>query len=415
MRRVVITGLGVISPLGNTVDIFWKNIQENKVGIVPIGDRVDVDGLKVKVAAFVNDFEPLDWVSKMEVRRYDRFSHFAIAAAMQAMQDAGFDIENPMYDSDTFGTFIGNGIGGLQTWSTTFYNKYVKGDIKPKPLFIPMVLPNMATGNVAIKLKAQGPSNCPVTACAAGTTALGEAFRAIKHGDAEMMIAGGTESSITNEGLGAFESLTALSTESDPLRASIPFDTERNGFVMGEGSALLVLEELEHAKKRGAKIYGEIVGFGATTDAYHMTSPNPTGHSAAKAMQLALREAGITPSDINYINAHGTSTKANDTAETIAVKNAFGDAAYKIPISSTKSMTGHLLGAAGAVEGLITALAVYHDFVPATATLKDVDPELDLDYVPQKGRKQVIQYAMSNNFGFGGHNASIIMKKYEDV
>lgn len=413
MRRVVITGLGVVSPLGNDVETFWENIKASTVGIDTIGDRVDMSGLKTKVAAFVNDFNPLDWVSKMELKRYDLFSHYAIAASLQAMSDAGFDVENHNYDPDRLGVMIGNGIGGLHTWATTLYNLYVGQMVKPKPLFIPMVLSNMAAGNVSIKVKAQGISNCPVTACAAGTHAIGEAFRTIKYDLADVMIAGGTESSITKEGLGSFEALTALSTCADPQQASIPFDARRSGFVMGEGSGILILEELEHAKNRGATIYGEVIGYGATSDAYHMTSPDPTGHGASRSMLYAMKEAQITPEDLEYINAHGTSTVANDSAETTAMKKALGDAAYKIPISSTKSMTGHLLGAAGAIEGLITTLAVCNDFVPATANLETPSEGLDLDYVPKVGRSQRVDVAMSNNFGFGGHNASIIIKKYK--
>ena len=413
-RRVVITGLGVVSPVGNDIDTFWSNIKQGNIGITKIDDRLNMEGLKTKVAAFVNDFDPLDYVSKMELKRYDMFSHYAIAATKQAFDDAGLDVEQMNYTPERIGTIIGSGIGGLHTWEDEFYRLYVEEKPKPKPLFIPMVLSNMAAGNVAIKFKAKGISECPVTACASGNNAIGNGLRAIQYNHADMMIVGGTEASVTRIGLGAFEALTALSKSEDPTRASIPFDADRGGFVMGEGAGILILEELEHAKARGAKIYAEVVGYGASNDAHHMTSPDPEGNGAKRSMQYAMVDANLTPEDIDYINAHGTSTKANDDHETIAIKKALGDTAYKVAISSTKSMTGHMLGAAGGVEGIISALALKDGFIPPTANLEKKDENLDLDYVAKVGREQEITVAMSNAFGFGGHNATIIMKKYVD-
>jgi beta-ketoacyl-acyl-carrier-protein synthase II len=414
-RRVVVTGLGVISPIGNDVETFWGNVQAGKVGIKNIEDEINMEGLNTKVAAFVQGFEPLDWMSKMEIRRFDLFSQYAIAAGLQAANDAKLDIEEQSnYNPERFGTMIGNGIGGLNSWTSTLYSMYAEGMVKPKPLFIPTVLSNMAAGNVAMKLKAQGPSAATMTACSAGTDAIGIAFRTIKYGDADMMIAGGAEAPMTREGIGGFEALTALSKSEDPNRASIPFDAERGGFVMGEGAGLIILEELEHAKARGAKIYCELIGYGATNDAYHMTSPDPEGNGAKRAMEMAINDAKISVEDVVYINAHGTSTKANDAHETVAIKKVFGEHAYNLAISSTKSMTGHLLGATGGVEGIVAALSVKDGFIPATMNLKVTAEDLDLDYVPNIGRKQAVPIAMSNTFGFGGHNATLVFKAYNE-
>ena len=412
-RRVVITGLGVVSPVGNDIKTFWNNIKAGNIGITTIGDRLNMDGLKTAVAAFVDDFDPLNYVTKMELKRYDRFVHYAIGATKEALDDAGIDVHAEDYIPERTGTIIGSGIGGMQTLEDEFERIYVDGKSKPKPLFIPLVLSNMAAGNVAIKFNAKGISECPVTACASGNNAIGNGMRNIQYGHADIVIVGGAEASVSRTGLGAFEALTALSGATDPTRASIPFDVERNGFVMGEGAGILILEELEHAKARGAKIYAEVVGYGASNDAHHMTSPDPEGNGAKRSMLYAMEDAGLTPNDIDYINAHGTSTKANDDHETIAIKKALGDAAYKVAISSTKSMTGHMLGAAGGVEGIVAALSVFDDFIPPTANLETVAPELDLDYVPKVGRSQEVNVAMSNAFGFGGHNATIILKKYK--
>ncbi|GBU10815.1 3-oxoacyl-[acyl-carrier-protein] synthase II [Erysipelotrichaceae bacterium] len=414
-RRVVVTGMGIISPLGNDVETYWQNIKNGEVGISLIGDRVpDMVGIKTKVAALVKDFNPADWVSRMEVRRYDLFTHYAMAASMQAMEHAGLDIVNINYDSERLGVAIGSGVGGAATWEKEFRNYLIEKKAKPGPLFIPMMLANMATGNVAIKVKAQGPTPALVTACAAATQSIGEAYRLIQHNYADMMLAGGTEAPITRLAIAGFEALTALSLSEDPLRASIPFDKDRNGFVMGEGSGVLMLEEYEHAKARGAKIHAEIIGYGITSDAHHMTSPDPEGKGASRAMQYAISEGGITPADIDYINAHGTSTPYNDAFETLAIKKVFGDHANKVAVSSTKSMVGHLLGASGGVEAIATIRALQEGFIPPTAGLEQTSEEMDLDYVPKVGRKVELKYAISNSFGFGGHNGTIALKKYEE-
>lgn len=413
-RRVVVTGMGVISPLGNDVNTYWDNVKNGVVGIELIGDKVgDMDSLKTKVAAFVKDFDPTNFVSKMEVRRYDLYTHYAIAATMEAMKMAGLDYENPNYDTERIGVSIGSGVGGAQTWEREFRNYFVEKKVKPSPLFIPMMLANMATGNVSIKMKAQGPSPALVTACAAATQSIGESFRIIKHNQADMMIAGGTEAPITRMSIAGFEALTALSLSDDPMRASIPFDKDRNGFVMGEGSGVLILEEYEHAKKRGATILGEIVGYGITSDAHHMTSPDPEGKGASRSMRYAIEEAGLTPEDIDYVNAHGTSTPYNDSFETLAIKKTFGEHSAKLAISSTKSMTGHLLGASGGIEAIATLMAIKEGFLPPTAGLETPSEDLDLDYIPKVGRKADITYAISNSFGFGGHNGTLTFKKYE--
>ena len=347
-----------------------------------------------------------------EAKRMDRFSQFAVAASAQAIQDSGIDLES--IDKDRFGVVVGSGIGALACIEKEAKTLMEKGPKRVHPLFIPMTITNMAAGNIAIKFGARGICTNVVTACATGTNCIGDAFRNIKHGYADLILAGGTEASVTPLGVSGFSALTALSVSQDPIRASIPFDKDRNGFVMGEGAGILLLEEYEHAKNRGAKIYAEIVGYGATGDAYHITSPSPDGYGGAMSMKNAMKEAGITPKEISYVNAHGTSTPINDRLETLAMKTAFGDEAYNIPVSSTKSMIGHLLGAAGAVEAVVCVKAIDEGFIPATIGLLETDEECDLDYVPNVGRRADLSYVMSNNLGFGGHNASLIFKKMEE-
>lgn len=413
-RRVVITGMGVISPVGNDVETFWTNLKNGKHGIKMI-DEFDTSDMKTKVAATIKDFDPLDWVPRMELRRFDMFTHYAIAATTQAFKDAGFDVENQNYTPERMGVILGSGVGGMRTWEDQYDKKFLQGKKKPQPLFLPMMLVNMAAGNVSIKFQAKAHCTSVVTACAAASHSIGDAFKIIAADRADVMIAGGTEAAFTRDGVLGFEVLTALSGSDNPDRASIPFDKDRNGFVMGEGAGVLILEELEHAKKRGATIYAEIVGYGASGDAYHMTSPAPDGAGAARSMEQAIDDAGIQPEAIGYINAHGTSTPYNDLFETIAIKRALGEHAYNVPISSTKSMTGHLLGASGGVEAIACIQAIREGFVPPTAGLDNVDPELDLDYVPKVGREvENLEYALSNSLGFGGHNATLIFKKYSE-
>lgn len=409
-HRVVITGMGAVTPIGNTADEFFENVKAGVCGIDFITD-FDTEAFTVKLAATVKNFDPKPYMDFKETRRMDKFSRFAIAASSQAIQDAGIDLEG--IDRDRFGVIVGSGIGGLENIEKEAKTLVDRGPRRVNPLFIPLIITNMAAGNIAIKFGAQGICTNIVTACATGTHSIGEAFRNIKHGYADVILAGGTEASITPLGVAGFSALTALSVSQDPLRASIPFDKDRDGFVMGEGAGILLLEEYEHAKKRGAKIYAEVVGYGATCDAYHITSPSPDGHGGAMSMKNAMKEAGISPKDISYVNAHGTSTPINDRFETIAMKNAFGEEAYNIPISSTKSMIGHLLGAAGAVEAVVCIKAIDEGFIPATIGLIEADEECDLDYVPNHGREGDLSYVMSNSLGFGGHNASIIFKKME--
>jgi len=409
-RKVVVTGLGAVTPIGNNVKEFFENVKAGVCGIDFI-TGFDTEKYAVKLAASVKNFDPSPYLDLKEIRRMDRFSQFAVAAASQALQDAGIDPEK--LDRDRFGVIVGSGIGGLENIEKQEDTLKEKGPRKINPLFIPMVITNMASGNIAIKFGARGICSNVVTACATGTHCIGEAFRYIKHGYADVILAGGTEASVTPLGIAGFSTLNALSESQDPLRASIPFDKERDGFVMGEGAGILLLEEYEHAIKRGVRIYAEIVGYGATCDAYHITAPSPDGYGAAMAMTNAMKEAGIRPKDISYINAHGTSTQINDRLETLAIKAAFGNDAYKIPVSSTKSMIGHLLGAAGAVEAIVCVKAVDEGFIPATIGLKVPDEECDLDYVPNTGRKSKLAYVMSNSLGFGGHNASIIFKNME--
>ncbi|HBY20817.1 MAG: beta-ketoacyl-[acyl-carrier-protein] synthase II [Clostridiales bacterium GWE2_32_10] len=408
MNRVVITGLGAITPLGNDVDTFWENIKQNKCAIDFI-TKFDTTNYKTKLAAEVKDFEAEKYMEKKEAKRLDLFSQYAIAAAKQALADANIDLSN--INIHRFGVYIGSGIGGMATWEQESKVLFEKGNRRVSPFFIPMTIGNMAAGNVAISVGAKGPCLSIVTACATGTHSIGESYRLIKSGGADLMLAGGTESAVTTLGIAGFEALKALSFSEDKNRASIPFDKERDGFVMGEGAGVLLLESLEHATNRGAKIYGELVGYGSTCDAYHMTAPSPDGEGAARAIEMAINDAGINKESIDYINAHGTSTQANDENETKAIKTVFGEHAYKLAVSSTKSMIGHLLGAAGGVEAVICTKAVADGFVPATVNYKEKDDECDLDYVPNTGREQTVNYAMSNSLGFGGHNATVIIKK----
>jgi 3-oxoacyl-[acyl-carrier-protein] synthase II len=410
-HRVVITGLGAVTPIGNTVEEFFKNVKSGVCGIDFI-THFDTEDYAVKLAAVVRDFDPMLYMDFKEAKRMDRFSQFAVAASAQAIQDSGIDLES--IDKDRFGVVVGSGIGALACIEKEAKTLMEKGPKRVHPLFIPMTITNMAAGNIAIKFGARGICTNVVTACATGTNCIGDAFRNIKHGYADLILAGGTEASVTPLGVSGFSALTALSVSQDPKRASIPFDKDRNGFVMGEGAGILLLEEYEHAKNRGAKIYAEIVGYGATGDAYHITSPSPDGYGGAMSMKNAMKEAGITPKEISYVNAHGTSTPINDRLETLAMKTAFGDEAYNIPVSSTKSMIGHLLGAAGAVEAVVCVKAIDEGFIPATIGLLETDEECDLDYVPNVGRRADLSYVMSNNLGFGGHNASLIFKKMEE-
>lgn len=410
MRRVVVTGLGAVTPIGNSVSEMWSSVEEGRCGIAPI-TLYDTTDRKVTLAAEVKDFNPEEKLDKKELRKMDRYTQFAMVAAKEAMEDAAFDLEAE--DRSRFGVIVSSGIGGLGTIQNEDLKGNEKGYDRVSPYFIPMAISNMAAGQIAIAHGLQGMCTCVVTACASATNAIGDAFHHIRDGYAEMMLCGGAEASITPLGIGGFTSLKALCQADDPNRASIPFDKERNGFVMGEGAGVLVLEEYEHAVKRGAHIYCEIVGYGANCDAHHITAPLEDGSGAAKCMKLAMADGGVNPADVTYINAHGTSTPLNDKGETSAIKLAFEEHAKNLMVSSTKSMTGHLLGASGAVEGIIAALSVANDYVPATINYQVPDEACDLDIVPNEGRKTTVNYAMSNSLGFGGHNASIVFKKCE--
>ena len=400
-RRVVITGLGAIGPIGNNVEELWEGIKTNKCGIDKI-TLFDTSTFKTKLAAEVKNYNPLDYFEAKQAKRLDRVSQFALIAAREAFKDSKMTEENT--DFDRVGIFVSSGIGGLITIQNQCETNMQKGNNRISPMFIPMSIANMPAGNISIELGLKGES----------THAIGEAYRNIKAGYEDAIVAGGSEASICQVGIGGFENMKALSNSEDPNRASIPFDKERTGFVMGEGAAILVLEELEHAKKRGAKIYAEVVGYGATSDAYHITSPEPNGNGGAKAMVRAINDAKIEPEDIDYINAHGTSTHLNDSIETLAVKTALGEASKTVKISSTKGNTGHLLGAAGAIEAIISVKAIEDSLIPATINYKIPDEECDLNVVPNNNIKQEVNTVMSNSLGFGGHNASVIFKKYED-
>ena len=410
-RRVVITGMGAVTPIGNTIEEFWDGIRSGKSGIAPI-THFDASEYKVKLAAEVKNFSAEDHFDKRTAKRMDRFSQFAIVAAREAMKDSNITKENT--DMNRVAAVIGTGIGGLATIEKDNRALVEKGPDRVSPMYIPMSIVNMAAGNVAIDLGIKGESVSMVTACATGTHSIGHGYHMIKHGYEDVVLAGGTEGSITPTGIAGFTNIKALTQETNKNRASIPFDKERSGFVMGEGAGIIVLEELEHAKARGAKIYAEIVGYGATSDAYHITSPSPDGEGAARAMQRAMNEANIKPEEVTYINAHGTSTHLNDAGETLAIKRALGEASKNVLVSSTKGNTGHLLGAAGGVEAIACIKAIENDFVPPTINYQVPDEECDLDVVPKQGRNVEVKYAMSNSLGFGGHNSSILFKKYEN-
>lgn len=410
MKRVVVTGLGVVSPLGHDLDAFWNNLLNGVSGVDHI-TRFNVDEYSTKIAAEVKNFIPENYIDKKEVRRMDRNTQYGIAAAKLAATDAGIDMN---VDKDRIGVILGCGVGGIETFEEQAKVMAEKGPKRISPFFVPMMIANMAAGQVAMMLGARGINETVVTACASGTNAIGEAFKAVQRGDADVMFTGGTEASITPMALGGFCALKALSTNNEnPKAASRPFDKARDGFVMGEGSGILVLEELEHAKKRNAKIYAEVIGYGASCDAYHMTAPDPEGNGAALAMKRAIDDGKISCDMVDYINAHGTSTEYNDRFETMAIKRIFGDSAYKLLVSSTKSMTGHLLGAAGGLEGVIISLTLKNDIVPPTINLDQPDDDCDLNYVPNTAVSRKVNYAMSNSFGFGGHNGVVLMKKYE--
>lgn len=409
--RVVVTGLGAITPIGNDVASFWQGLKDKKVGIAPI-TYFDTTDYKAKLAGEVKDFDPKKYMDPKAVRRMEPFSQYAVAAAGEAIAQAGLDMEKE--DPFRVGTSIGSGIGSLQAMEREHKKMLEKGPNRVNPLLVPMMISNMAVGNVAMHYGLKGKSINVVTACATGTNSIGEAFRSIQYGEADVMVAGGTESAITPLGMAGFAALTALSTNDDPETASRPFDKDRDGFVMGEGAGIVVLESLEHAQKRGAKILAEVVGYGGSNDAFHITSPAEDGSGAAYAMEMALKDAGIAPEKIDYINAHGTSTHHNDLFETMAVKKALGDHAYKVKINSTKSMIGHLLGAAGGVEFIACVKSIEDGFVHATAGLKEAGEGCDLDYTMGEGVPMNIHYALTNSLGFGGVNASLVIKKFED-
>ena len=410
-RRVVVTGMGAVTPIGNNVKDFWENVKKGTVGIGPI-TKFDTTDYKAHLAAEVKDFDPTIAMDKKSARRMEDFAQYAVVAAKEALEDSGLDMEKE--DPFMVGCSVGCGIGSLQCVQKNYEKILTKGPNRVAPLMIPMLISNMAAGNISIQFGLKGKNINVVTACATGTHCIGEGFRSIQYGEADVMVAGGSEAAITELGVAGFTGLNALNTTDDPKRASIPFDVDRGGFVMGEGAGILVLEELEHAKARGAKIYGEVVGFGSSSDAYHITSPAPGGEGGARAMVSAIKDAGIKPEDIDYINAHGTSTHLNDSFETSAIKTALGDSAKTVMVSSTKGNTGHLLGAAGAVEAIACIKAIEDKFVPPTINYKVPDEECDLDIVPNEGRSKELKYTMSNSLGFGGHNSTVIIKKYED-
>ena len=411
MRRVVITGMGAITPIGNTVEEFWNGVKEQKVGIGPI-TKFDTTDYKVKVAAEVKGFKAADYMDKKTARRMESFSQYAVAAAKEAMEMSGIDMGQE--DPYRVGICVGSGVGSLQAIEREYEKLLNKGPARVNPLLVPLMITNMAAGNIAIQMGIKGKSINIATACATGTHNIGEAFRAIQYGECDVMLAGGTENAITPISVAGFTALTALSASNDPERCSIPFDKDRDGFVIGDGAGIVVLEELEHAKARGAKILAEVVGYGATSDAYHITSPAEDGEGAAHAMEFALKDAGVAPEEITYINAHGTSTHHNDLFETRAVKKTFGEHAYHLKMNSTKSMVGHLLGAAGAVEFIACVLQMNNSYIHQTVGLEQPDEELDLDYVQGHGVEEEMEYALSNSLAFGGHNASILIKKYHE-
>ena len=410
LKRVVVTGIGAITPIGNNLTEYWQGLLSGRNGIGPI-TIFDASNHACRIAGEVKGFDPHDYMERKEAKRMDRFAQFAVSASKQALADAELEINE--LNADQIGVLIGTGVGGIKIIENQQEVYLTKGPSRCSPFLVPMMIANMAAGLTAIHTGAKGPNSCTVTACAAGSNAVGDAFRLIQRGYAKAMICGGTEAAITPLSVAGFASAKALSTRNeDPASASRPFDRDRDGFVMGEGSGILILEELQQALARGAKIYGEIVGYGMTCDAYHMTSPVPDGRGATRAMELALKDGGLTPDLVSYINAHGTSTSANDSTETKAIKKALGERAYQIPISSTKSMTGHLLGGSGGIEAVATIMAIANDKIPPTINLHNPDPECDLDYVANASRDGVVEVALSNSFGFGGHNVTLAFKKY---
>jgi 3-oxoacyl-[acyl-carrier-protein] synthase II len=409
-RRVVVTGLGALTPIGNDVQTSWDNAIKGVSGIGPI-TRVNPDDYPAKVCAELKDFDVEQFMDKKDARKMDRFTQYAVAAALMAVKDSNLEITEE--NAPRVGVWIGSGIGGMETFEQQYKTLLEKGARRVSPFFVPMLIPDMATGQVSIALGARGFNSCTVTACATGTNSIGDAYRVIQRGEADVMVTGGTEAPLTEMSFAGFSANKALSTNPDSNSASRPFDKDRDGFVMGEGAGIIVLEELDHALARGAKIYAEIIGYAATGDAYHITAPAPNGEGGARAMKQAVEGSGLTVTDIDYINAHGTSTPYNDKFETLAIKEVFGEHAYKLAISSTKSMTGHLLGAAGGVEAIFSILAIKEGIIPPTINLKTPDPDCDLDYVPNEARKQQVNVALSNSLGFGGHNATIIFKKYD--
>ncbi|RKL69290.1 beta-ketoacyl-[acyl-carrier-protein] synthase II [Salipaludibacillus neizhouensis] len=411
-KRVVVTGIGAVSPLGNNAITSWTNAINGVSGIAPM-TRVDPDKFQVKVSGEVRNFDVNDFMDFKEARRMARFTHLAIAASKMAIKDAGIEIGKEI-EAERIGVWIGSGIGGLDEFESQHKKYLEKGPRKVSPFIIPMFIPDMASGRVSIELGAKGINNCSVTACASGANSIGDAFRVIQHGHAEMMVAGGAESAITEMTIAGFTNMTALSRNPDPVTASRPFDKNRDGFVIAEGAATLILEELSHAKARGASIYGELVGYGATGDAYHITTPAPKGEGAQRAMKLAMADGNVTPEQVDYINAHGTSTRYNDLYETIAIKEVFGKHAYDVAISSTKSMTGHLLGAAGALEAIFSLMALKENIIPPTINFQTPDEELDLNYVPNHALEKNVDTVLSNSLGFGGHNATLVFRKIKE-
>ena len=409
-RRVVITGVGAVTPVGNTAEEFWSALLAGKSGIGPI-TRFDTTGYPTRIAGEVRGFEPLKYIDKKDDRKFDPFLKFAIACAVMAVEDAGVKVDT--VDGNRFGVLVGSGIGGIGTLLDSHVTLLEKGPDRVSPFFIPMLIINMASGLISMRFGAKGPNSSVVTACATGNHAIGDAMRIIQRGDADVMIAGGAEAMILPLTIAGFCQMKAMSTRNDePTKASRPFDAERDGFVCGEGGGLLILESMEHAVKRDARIYAEVIGYGMTGDAHHMTAPDPEGDGAARAMAAALRDAALEPSAVGYINAHGTSTPYNDKFETMAIKRVFGEHARKLAVSSTKSMTGHLLGAAGGVEAIATVFAIHHGILPPTINYEKPDPDCDLDYIPNVARKQDVEVALSNAFGFGGTNATLAFKKY---
>lgn len=411
MRRVVVTGVGAVTPIGNNAPAFWQAIRNGECGIDTV-KSFDASGMKTQIAGEVKDLDVNQFIEKKEARKMDKYTHYALIAASEAIENSGLDMEKE--DAWRVGVMTGSGIGGIKTLEDQHSILLERGPGRVSPFFIPMMIANMAAAQIAIKYGMRGINENVVTACASSNNAIGDAYRHIQYGTNDVIIAGGAEAAVSPLAFAGFCSMKAMSTRNDdPKHASRPFDAERDGFVLSEGAAFIVLEELEHAKARGANIICEMVGYGATDDAYHITSPIPGGAGGAKAMEFAIKDAGIEPSDITYINAHGTSTKYNDHFETEAIKSVFGEAAYKVAVSSTKSMTGHMLGAAGGVEAIVCALAIRDGYIPATINYENPDPECDLDIVPNVGREQEVKYAMSNSLGFGGHNATVVFKKYE--